>query len=207
MKQKQGIYKKFIKRLLDVVLSLMSIAVLLPVLLGVAFLVRIKLGKPVFFTQDRTGKKERNFKIYKFRSMTNHRDPDGKLLPDEVRLTSFGKKLRETSLDELPGLWNVLKGDMSFIGPRPLLVSYLPLYNDRQARRHEVRPGLTGLAQINGRNAVDWSTRFEYDVQYVDNVTFLNDIKILLKTVKIVLKRDGVSSESSVTMEPFKGNS
>ena len=144
--------------------------------------------------------------LYKFRTMTDERDENGELLPDEIRLTKFGKRLRSTSLDELPELWNIIKGDMSIVGPRPLLVRYLPLYNERQARRHEVRPGFTGLAQVKGRNSISWEEKFEWDVQYVDNITFWGDVKIVLNTVKVVLKRDGISSETSATMEEFRGN-
>lgn len=199
-------YQNFFKRFLDVIFSGLALVILSPLLLVLAILVRSKLGSPILFSQERPGKDGKVFKMHKFRSMTDERDEDGELLPDEERLPAFGKKLRSTSLDELPELWNIFIGDMSFIGPRPLLVSYLPLYNERQARRHEVRPGLTGLAQVKGRNALDWQTRFEYDVEYVDNVRFINDIRILFETVKVVLNKDGISSEGSVTMEPFEGN-
>jgi len=199
-------YKRLFKRILDILLSFSLLIILSPVFLLIALLVRIKLGSPVLFTQERPGKDGKIFSLYKFRSMTNEVDEYGHLLPNEVRLTSFGKTLRSTSLDELPELWNILKGEMSFIGPRPLLVEYLHLYSDTQKKRHEVRPGLTGLAQVNGRNTVDWQNRFLYDIEYVNNLSFLLDLKILFKTVFVVLKREGISSGTSTTMEPFKGN-
>lgn len=202
----KGFYERYIKRLQAIVLSLIAIIILSPILLITYLLVRVKFGKPVIFIQKRVGKDGKVFDLYKFRTMTNQRDEDGKLLPDDQRLTSFGKKLRSTSLDELPELFNVLKGDMALIGPRPLLVKYLPLYNGEQARRHEVRPGLTGYAQVNGRNAITWEDRFKLDVEYVDNVTFLNDWKIIFKTIKTVFKREGISEEGSATMDEFKGN-
>ena len=205
MKQKKGIYEKIIKRILDFILALSALIILSPVMLFVWCLVKIKLGSPAIFKQERPGMNGKIFKLYKFRSMTDERDENGELLSDEVRLTKFGKKLRSTSLDELPELWNIIKGDMSIVGPRPLLVRYLPLYNERQARRHEVRPGFTGLAQVNGRNSISWEEKFEWDVQYVDNITFWGDVKIVLNTVKVVLKREGISSETSVTMEEFRG--
>lgn len=198
-------YRKFIKRLLDIFISLAGIIVLSPVLLILWILVRIKLGSPALFTQQRPGKDEKIFKLYKFRSMTDERDEEGNLLPDEVRLTSFGKKLRSTSLDELPELFNILKGDMSVIGPRPLLIKYLPLYNKTQKHRHDVRPGLTGLAQISGRNAITWEKKFEYDVEYVNNLSFALDAEIFFGTILSVLKREGISSENDATMEAFTG--
>lgn len=199
-------YKKYVKRFFDFILSLIAIIILSPIYIVVAILVKIKLGSPIIFTQERPGKNEKIFKMYKFRSMTSKKDENGNLLPDEVRLTSFGKKLRSTSLDELPELFNILKGDMSIVGPRPLLIKYIPLYNDHQKRRHEVRPGFTGWAQCNGRNAISWEEKFNYDVEYVDHISFLMDIKIILKTIKIVLLKEGISSDTSVTMEEFKGN-
>ena len=199
-------YKNYLKRVMDFILSLLAIIVLSPVLLVVAVLVRTKLGSPVLFTQERPGKDEKIFKLYKFRTMTDEKDEHGNLLSDEVRLTKFGKMLRSTSLDELPELFNILKGDMSIVGPRPSLVRYLPRYSAEQRRRHEVRPGLSGLAQVNGRNAISWEDKFKYDVEYVDNVTFLGDWKIIFQTVLNVLKRDGISSETSATMEEFMGS-
>lgn len=203
-----GIYEKYIKRLLDIIFSFFALVLLSWLYLIIAVLVRIKLGSPVIFTQKRPGKDEKIFKLYKFRTMTDERDEDGKLLPDEVRLTKFGKILRKTSLDELPELFNILKGDMSIIGPRPLLIKYLPLYNDKQKRRHEVRPGLSGYAQVNGRNTISWEHKFEMDVEYVDYITFLGDVKILFSTIiKAFVKQEGISSSTSATMEEFKGTS
>ena len=198
-------YRNCIKRLLDIIISLCGIIILSPVYIVLAILVRHKLGSPVLFTQERPGKDEKIFKLYKFRSMTDAKDDDGNLLPDEDRLPAFGKKLRSTSLDELPELFNILKGDMSIIGPRPLLVRYLPRYNEFQKHRHDVRPGLTGLAQTHGRNAITWEKKFEYDVEYVNNLSFALDVKIFLETVRAVLKREGISSETSATMEEFMG--
>lgn len=211
VEHKPGIYEKYIKRLLDIVLSLCAIIVLSPVMLITALLVRIKLGSPVIFCQERPGKidskigKEKIFKMYKFRSMTDERDENGELLPDDVRLTPFGKALRSTSLDELPELFNILKGDMSIVGPRPLLVRYIDLYSEQQRHRHDVRPGFTGLAQVNGRNAISWEDKFEWDVKYVNQVSLWLDIKIVCKTVGVVFNRSGISSETSATMEEFKG--
>lgn len=204
-KHKKGFYEKYIKRPQDFICALLALIVLSPVLLVTAILVRKKLGSPVIFSQDRPGLNGKIFKLHKFRTMSDARDEKGNLLPDEVRLTDFGKKLRSTSLDELPELLNIIKGDLSVVGPRPLLVRYLPRYNKRQARRHEVRPGLTGLAQVNGRNAVSWEEKFEYDVRYVDNITFLGDWKIIFKTISAVFKREGISSDTSATMEEFMG--
>ena len=199
-------YAKCIKRIIDIVISLLAIIILSPVLLIVAILVRIKLGSPILFSQQRPGKDEKIFKMYKFRSMTDAKDANGELLSDEVRLTPFGKRLRATSLDELPELFNILKGDMSIIGPRPLLVHYLPLYNEEQKQRHNVRPGLTGLAQVNGRNAISWEEKFGYDVQYVEKVTLLEDLKIFCSTITSVFRKTGISSETSSTMEEFRGD-
>ncbi len=199
-------YKNGIKRGLDFILSLCGIIVLSPVLLVLAVLVRVKLGSPILFKQERPGKDEKIFTLCKFRTMTDARDEKGELLPDEVRLTKFGKLLRATSLDELPELFNILKGDMSVIGPRPLLVRYLPRYNAFQRRRHEVRPGLTGLAQISGRNALTWEEKFAYDVRYVDHLSFAMDARIFFGTVRAVLKHEGISSETSATMEEFMGS-
>lgn len=204
-KHKAGIYEKYVKRLLDICCALVGLVALSPVLLIMALLVRIRLGSPVIFCQERPGKDERIFKLYKFRSMSDARDAEGNLLPDEQRLTSFGKTLRSLSIDELPELWCILKGDLSLVGPRPLKVEYLPLYNERQHRRHEVRSGLTGYAQVHGRNAISWEERFELDVYYVEHISFLLDMKIVFQTFFAVLKREGISSETSVTMEPFRG--
>ena len=198
-------YRRFMKRFLDIVLSACALIVLSPVLLITAILVRIKLGSPVIFRQARPGKDEKIFHLYKFRTMTDQRDTHGDLLPDEVRLTAFGKKLRASSLDELPELWNILKGDMSIVGPRPLLVKYLPLYNDEQRHRHNVLPGLTGWAQIHGRNNITWEDKFRYDIWYVHNLSFVLDMKIVLLTVKKVFCQEGISSEDSATMEAFTG--
>ena len=200
-----GVYEKYIKRPQDMLCALLALIVLSPILLITAFLVRVKLGSPVIFKQERPGLNGKIFTLYKFRTMTDERDSEGNLLPDEVRLTKFGKLLRSTSLDELPELLNILFGDIAVIGPRPLLVEYLPRYNAEQRRRHEVRPGLSGLAQVNGRNAISWEDKFKYDVQYVEHVTFLGDWKIILQTVLNVIKRDGINSETAATMEVFMG--
>lgn len=201
-----GPYEKYIKRPQDFLCALLATIVLSPVMLVTAILIAVKLGRPVLFKQERPGRNAKIFKIYKFRTMTDERDEEGNLLPDDVRLTSFGKKLRSTSLDELPELFNMLKGDMSVVGPRPLMPKYLLRYNERQARRHEVRPGFTGLAQVHGRNSISWEEKFDWDVKYVDRITFLGDWKIIFETVKTVLKREGISSGTSVTMEEFMGS-
>ena len=202
---RKGFYEKYIKRPQDFCCALLAIIVLSPVMLVTALLVRIRLGSPVLFKQERPGLNGKIFTLYKFRTMTDQKDAQGNLLPDEVRLTSFGKKLRTTSLDELPELINMLKGDMAVVGPRPLLVSYLPLYNRHQARRHEVRPGFTGYAQVHGRNSISWEEKFDKDVYYVDHISFRRDWKIIFQTVKTVLRREGISSDTAATMEPFRG--
>lgn len=196
---------KCVKRFFDIVSSLLAIIILAVPMVILAVLIRVKLGGPVLFKQERPGKDGRIFTLIKFRTMTNACDENGELLPDEVRLTKFGVFLRSTSLDELPELFNILKGDMSVIGPRPLLVQYLPRYNEHQSRRHLVRPGLTGWAQVNGRNAISWEQKFDYDVEYVENVNLFLDIKIIFMTVVNVIKKDGISSETSATMEEFMG--
>lgn len=202
---KKGFYEKFIKRPQDFLCALAGIIVLSPVMLVTAVLVRTKLGSPIIFKQERPGLDGKVFMLYKFRTMTDKKDAEGNLLPDEVRMTGFGKKLRSTSLDELPELFNILRGDMAVVGPRPLLVRYLSRYNTHQARRHEVRPGFTGYAQVNGRNAITWEEKFDKDVYYVDHVTFLGDWKIIFQTIKTVVKREGISSDTSATMEEFMG--
>lgn len=200
------IYKRFLKRPMDFILALMAILVLSPVFIVISILVKVKLGSPVIFQQKRPGYHEKVFTMYKFRTMTDEKDEKGELRPDSVRLTHFGKILRSTSLDELPELANILKGDMSVVGPRPLLTQYLGLYNEHQKRRHEVRPGLSGHAQVNGRNAISWEEKFNLDVTYVDNVSFVSDWKIIFKTLKKVFIKEGICSDASVTMEPFKGS-
>ncbi len=194
------------KRVFDLVITLTGLLLLVPIIILVAVLVRLKLGPAIFFKQTRPGLNGNLFNMYKFRSMTNECDKDGNLLTDEVRLTKFGKFLRSTSLDELPGFWHVLKGDMSLVGPRPLLVEYLLLYSEKQSRRHEVKPGITGWAQVNGRNAISWDEKFDLDVWYVDNQSFWLDIKILWLTVKKVIVRDGISAQNDATMPVFKGS-
>ena len=203
--QMKGPYERFFKRPLDAFLSTGALIVLSPVLAVTAIAVRLKLGSPVLFTQDRPGKNGKIFKLFKFRTMTDAKDENGELLSDEERLTPFGQKLRSTSLDELPELINIVKGDMAVVGPRPLLVQYLPLYNEHQSRRHEVRPGLTGLAQAHGRNGLSWEEKFDYDVEYVDNVTFKGDCGVIIDTVKEVLNKEGISEDGEATMELFKG--
>ena len=206
MQHRAGFYEKYIKRLLDIVLSGCALIILSPLLLVTAILVRVKLGSPVIFCQERPGKDEKIFKLHKFRSMSDARDENGELLPDEVRLGKFGRTLRATSLDELPELWDIFRGKMSIVGPRPLLVKYLPLYNDEQHRRHDVRPGLTGWAQVHGRNLASWEEKFAYDVDYVDNVSLALDVKIIFMTIRCVFAREGISAEGSATMEAFTGS-
>ena len=204
--KRKTFYSRFVKRLVDILLSGLALIILSPVLMIVTILVRTKLGSPVIFKQKRPGLNEQIFTMYKFRTMTSETDSQGNLLPDDIRLTSFGKLLRATSLDELPELWNIFKGDMSIVGPRPLLVEYLPLYNDEQRERHQVRPGLTGLAQVNGRNAISWTEKFKLDCQYVENITFSQDLLIFFLTIKKVFVKEGISSGTSVTNEKFEGN-
>lgn len=198
-------YAKYIKRMLDFILSLIALIVLSPLMLIIGILVRIKLGKPIIFKQKRPGKNEKIFTLYKFRTMTDAKDEEGNLLPDSERLTKFGIFLRSTSLDELPELINIIKGEMAIVGPRPLLVEYLPLYNEEQKHRHDVRPGLTGLAQISGRNAIEWEEKFKEDIEYINNITFIQDTKIILKTFIKVFKRDGINQEGNATMSKFEG--
>lgn len=206
MKKKYGFYEKYIKRAQDFVLSLIALILLSPLLIVIAVLVRFKLGSPVLFVQVRPGLHEKTFKLYKFRTMTSQKDAQGNLLDDSKRLTKFGKLLRASSLDELPELINIIRGDMSLVGPRPLLVEYLSLYNEVQRRRHEVRPGLSGLAQVNGRNSLSWDDRFKLDIEYVNNVSFIGDWTIIFQTFKKVFIKEGISSVSSETMEPYKGD-
>lgn len=201
----RGIYELYFKRLFDIVCAVVALVAFWWLYIIVAILVKIKLGSPILFKQERPGKNGRIFKLYKFRTMTDERDVSGALLPDTVRLTKFGKTLRATSLDELPEVFNILKGDMSIVGPRPLLVQYLPLYNDFQKRRHEVRSGLTGYAQVHGRNAITWEEKFKLDVYYVDHVSFLLDVKIIFRTIKKVFIREGIHGSGTETMEPFRG--
>ena len=205
MRHKAGLYEKYIKRLLDILLSGCALIVLSPLLLVTAILVRVKLGSPVIFCQERPGKDEKIFMLHKFRSMSDARDETGALLPDKERLTGFGKKLRSLSIDELPELWDIFRGKMSIVGPRPLLVKYLPLYSEEQHRRHDVRPGLTGWAQVHGRNLASWEERFAYDVDYVDNISFALDVKIIFMTIRCVFAREGISAEGSATKEEFTG--
>lgn len=205
MRHKAGFYEKYVKRLLDIVLAGCALIVLSPLLLVTAILVRVKLGSPVIFCQERPGKDEKIFKLHKFRSMTDARDEYGNLLPDKVRLTSFGRKLRALSIDELPELWDIFRGKMSIVGPRPLLVKYLPLYNEEQHHRHDVRPGLTGWAQVHGRNLATWEDKFAYDVEYVQKISFALDMKIIFLTVRCVFALEGISAEGSATMEAFTG--
>lgn len=201
-----GIYAKIVKRILDFVLSFLAIVILSPFIIIFSLIGAVLMRGNPFFIQERPGKNEKIFKLIKFRTMTNRKDRNGNLLPDEQRITGYGKFLRSTSIDEIPELFNILKGDMSIIGPRPLLVKYLPLYNTYQKHRHDVRPGLTGYAQVHGRNTLSWKQKFEMDIKYVEHITFIGDLKILAETVKKVIKRDGISSETSVTMEEFTGN-
>lgn len=201
-----GIYAKYLKRILDLAVSFLAIVILSPFIILFSLIGAVLMRGNPFFIQKRPGKNEKIFKLIKFRTMTNRKDGNGNLLPDEQRLTGYGKFLRSTSIDEIPELFNILKGDMSIIGPRPLLVKYLPLYNDYQKHRHDVRPGLTGYAQVHGRNTLSWKRKFDMDIKYVEHITFIGDLKILAETVKKVIKREGISSETSVTMEEFTGN-
>ena len=198
-----GPYERFVKRPLDCFLAICAFVLLSPVIGITALLVRVKLGSPVLFRQDRPGRNEKVFKLFKFRTMTDQRNAQGSLLPDEVRLTSFGKRLRSTSLDELPELLNIIRGDMAIVGPRPLLVKYLPWYTQEQRKRHSVRPGLTGYAQAHGRNALNWDDKFQMDVDYAGRITFMGDVRVILDTIRAVLKREGISSATSATMEDF----
>ena len=200
-----GIYERFFKRLLDILCCVIALVLIGWVMIILAVIVRIKHGSPVLFTQDRPGLNGKVFKLYKFRSMTNEKDENGELLPNEKRLTSFGRKLRSTSLDELPEIFNILKGDMSIVGPRPLLVKYLPRYNEEQKHRHDVRPGLTGYAQVNGRNALSWEEKFKLDVDYVNRITFRRDVSIIVKTFVNVIRREGINAGDETTMPEFMG--
>lgn len=206
LKGEKGFYVRFIKRPMDFVLSAIAIIFLSPILLIVSFFVRVKLGSPILFKQNRPGLNEKIFTMYKFRTMTDEKDENGQLLPDNIRLTKFGNMLRSTSLDELPELFNILKGDMSIVGPRPLLVQYLALYSKHQKRRHDVRPGLTGKAQVNGRNSIKWEDKFNLDIEYVDNISFMEDCKIIFLTFKKIITREGINSNTSSTMEVFEGS-
>lgn len=205
-KLKIGIYRRAIKRVLDIILSFIAIVLLIPIFLITAILVRVNLGSPVIFKQNRVGLNKKIFTLYKFRTMTNERDSFGKLLSDEIRLTYFGRFLRSTSLDELPQLFNIIIGDMSIVGPRPLIVEYLSLYNDEQMKRHDVRPGLTDLSAIRGRSNVSWEDQFKHDIEYIDKLSFAQDLRIILMTFITVIKRDGVTQEGCATREYFKGN-
>lgn len=202
----KDIYCNYLKRILDIIICIIGLIIISPILLLVALLVKIKLGSPIIFKQERPGLHGEIFKLYKFRTMTNEKNDSGELLNDEVRLTEFGKKLRASSLDELPEIFNIIIGDMSIVGPRPLMVKYLPLYSEKQKRRHDVRPGLTGLAQISGRNAITWTERFNKDIEYVDNISLKLDMYIFFKTIYYVLKREGINSDTSATMEDFTGD-
>ena len=202
----KDIYCNYLKRILDISICIIGLIFISPILLLVALLVKIKLGSPIIFKQERPGLHGEIFKLYKFRTMTNEKNDSGELLNDEARLTEFGKKLRASSLDELPEIFNIIIGDMSIVGPRPLMVKYLPLYSEKQKRRHDVRPGLTGLAQISGRNAITWTERFNKDIEYVDNISLKLDMYIFLKTIYYVLKREGINSDTSATMEDFTGD-
>lgn len=202
----KDIYCNYLKRILDISICIIGLIFISPILLLVALLVKIKLGSPIIFKQERPGLHGEIFKLYKFRTMTNEKNDSGELLNDEVRLTEFGKKLRASSLDELPEIFNIIRGDMSIVGPRPLMVKYLPIYSEKQKRRHDVRPGLTGLAQISGRNAITWTERFNKDIEYVDNISLKLDMYIFFKTIYYVLKREGINSDTSATMEDFTGD-
>lgn len=202
----KDIYCNYLKRILDILICITGLIFISPILLVVALLVKIKLGSPIIFKQERPGLHGEIFKLYKFRTMTNEKNDSGELLNDEARLTEFGKKLRASSLDELPEIFNIIIGDMSIVGPRPLMVKYLPLYSEKQKRRHDVKPGLTGLAQISGRNAITWTERFNKDIEYVDNISLKLDMYIFLKTIYYVLKREGINSDTSATMEDFTGD-